>query len=297
VGVTLLNPGGCSDDCYECGAECPIVFFVYDCRLYWYIPGISIPVGDYTVTITKPVGTEVYENISSAQIEDPETGTYSGTITVDSVESDPCTYDYTECTPVHPCCVRTGGINTRISVDTGSYSAYLTKTTSGGDARDLVVIDGFTIDHSSLRSGAMSSGTKTDTNCYDEWGVDEGIAVGTLTIKRYYGGHYTSGDPTCTIPAQYYYQEVTYNVFIRYLGSLVRLIGTATAVSTSTVGIPRGDPPPTLFVGVTYNLTGDVAMLPCHYVLVSGGIINLLPNICGGNNDVIFEFWADVIPL
>lgn len=299
MAVTLLNPGGCEDDCYECG-ECPVRWFQDDCRLFWYVP--SPPVGGWTVTITHPdTSQDVYTNVQSAMIETPATGTYSALLTIDGTDYGPCEIEFAGgCSPVKPCCFRTAGIYTRV---TPEYSGLVKgSATRPGNLYDYAELDTSLLTYESLRVGSMSSGTKTDSNCYDVWGVFEEIFLGTGYLTRYLGHPHGGSPPSCVAPgSNYYYQRIYYDFYVRFSGSSWRLYGEVTGEDYSVNGSPGGSAPAApsgevFFAEQSFGAcAADVIIQPSD-VLSKGADFSV--GDCGGtSSNFIFEYWPDVIPL
>lgn len=294
-------------DCGCCDG-CPVLFFISDCRLYWTL--FPLPDEPYTVTINTPTGTEVYDSISSGLFETPSTGTYSGYVTKDGVDSAICTIDIVACTPVNPCCVRTSGINIRITSNTNFAQWKGGRVQSGTFYGAYAEATLPNWNEYSVRTGARSSGAKTDSNCYDLWGVPDfssfvDVAKGSGTISFYsgYTGYANAAAVPCSIPTtSHHYLKLYFDYYLRYTNDEVIFRGSLTAYDRSALG--GGTAPSTPTVGTQYTF----ASIPWGLCAADVAIVTPLPGnihspnlnlaVCNGADDtVVGEWWPDVIPL
>jgi hypothetical protein len=298
----------------ECGCcdDCPIIFSISDCRLFWYINPAYLPEEPYQVVITTPSGDDTYENISGGMYEEPEEGTYCGVVIKDAVESQSCCIVYVECTPVKPCCYRTSAINIRITREQTSVKYKGGEVVSGTfyGAYSEAAIPAWDI--ISKRIGAMSAGVKTDENCYDLWGVDdftdfEDVPVGSGYVTFYTGmpGYANAAAVPCSIPTtDYYYQRLYFDYYIRFDNNNVVLKGTLTDEDYSMVGSPGGAGPaaPTIPADYTFDtlpfglcvVSAESRRVELSTLTTDAGVTM---DICDGGDSIVYEYWPDVIPL
>lgn len=187
--------------------------------------------------VTGPGGYDkTFTGIRIGMVSAPVTGTYTATYTDGDLE---CTdsIDYVECAPEYSCCIRTAGIH-------GVLSGVIEETrwqTFFGTQRSLAIADHTAVNTAFYRAGIMTSGSKTDTTCYDGYGATEDVLIGTGTEKLYYGIPYTMGDDTCAIPTtDYYLTEIELNISLRFTLVFMRVIAEVTSVATSSSGSPVG---------------------------------------------------------
>ena len=329
MSTTLLVPGQCGEEqCIPCGIECPVKFYISCCHLYWYLELEDIPETDYLVTIDTPDGPEYYFNISSGIFENANNGTYTGSITVDSIESESCEIEVPYCTD-DPClcCIRVEGINTKITRTgptfkmTGAW--YFPTLGWAGQYSEGTLPD---FSHERYSQGYRSSGAKTEFNCYNRWGfpgfsdfLDVPLGSGHIDFWTGIRGYeyLPIGDrPTvaCSIPTEdFWYQRIYYDYFLRYTsgtdnGPNVAFWATRTSEDFSSDGSPIGDPPTLPTFPSSVNLTGILnlyQLCPDYDVfihtlfgmeLIGTGIFESII-VCDGTLDFTIESWPDVIPL
>lgn len=288
AGKIAMDPNCC------CGGECAVILGYSYCRLSWCVNASFDITEPFTVEFNTPEGLVVYDDIYCGIFLTPPTGTYTATLIKDAVEIGTCSITIEECTPPYPCCINFSGLNVSIEPEESFYEGYFTS----GTYRDYSYTDLSWLDHTSFRVGSMLFPPKTETNCYEQWGVAEDITLSSGYITYYWGIPWTSGDPTCGIPGtNYYYQRIHYTFKVRYFtDTTVRVFGVVTGEDFSIVGTPLGPAPPEPVVGSERTFWQDDFYTCEPLGSLSTSDFGLL-STCDGSRQILLQSWPSFISL